>query len=135
MIRDFCLMSTDGREYRISRFRGSRNLLLVFSGGAAPSLVGALAQRRAELEGENTKVFVIVQGNTAEAEGRSGFTVLLDSEGVISRRFGADKMPAVYITDQFGEIYSAALASQGNPLPNADEVIASLAHINAACPE
>ena len=133
MIPDFKLKSTDDREFRISIFRGHRDLVLVFTAGTVPQIVADIASRIGELDEENARAFVIAPAaSRAILSAAHGIPVLLDPELAVSRRFGADREAAVYITDQYGEIYSAHSAPN---LPTAHEVLASLRHINAACPE
>ncbi|HYG99632.1 MAG TPA: redoxin domain-containing protein [Terriglobales bacterium] len=134
MIPDFRLESLDGREFRMANFRGHRNLVLVFTAGATLPLVAELASRTEELEQENARVFLIAAARSErlEAANAAGFPVLLDADRKVSRRFGAENAPALYVTDQYGEIYSA---HHGARLPSADEVLSSLRHISAACPE
>lgn len=134
MIPDLRLSSSDGREFRMSMFRGHRNLVLIFTAGKSPSIVGALASRAEEIEEEeNARVFVITPAAPERVQDvAKSFPVLIDTDLAASRRFGADREPALYITDQYGEIYAA---HHGTNLPSADEVLTSLRHINAACPE
>jgi peroxiredoxin len=133
IIPDFRLTAADGREFRMSMFRGHRDLVLIFTAGKSPRLVAELASRAEELEEENARVFVIAPALSAWLQDAAdSFPVLIDSDLAVSRRFGADREPAVYITDQYGEIYAA---HEGAALPSAGEVLASLRHINAACPE
>lgn len=137
---DFRLNTPDDREFRISSFRGRRNLVLVFAPSNVPPLVAELASRQAELAEEDTQVFVIAPESGADAmaqryaEHRT-VEVLSDPDGEVLRRYGAESSPAVYVTDQYGEIYSAHHAREGLTLPDANEIVASLRHINAACPE
>jgi peroxiredoxin len=133
MIPDFRLSTSEGREFAISGFRGRRNLLLIFAANAFPPIVEGLARRTAELSEEQTQVLVIARTPVKSIGGV--FPVLLDADGYVGRRFGAESAPAVYITDQYGEIYSAARSEGAEPLPDADQILASLRHINVACPE
>jgi peroxiredoxin len=145
MVPDFVLPSTDGREIEISNFRGRRNLVLVFIGGdgGVNQLLAGLAQRREELDEEESVVFVVFRGEPAASwrqHDGAPFTVLADQDGAVHRRFGAlddqgGSASAVYLTDRYGEIYSTCRTLAGETLPSAADVLASLRHINAACPE
>ena len=136
MVPDFILPISDGREFQVSRYRGRRDLVLIFVGAdtsSAADLLRGLVAQRSELDYEETVVAVIVERSQVEAEAlrkRDGlpFIVLADSDGSVTGRFGT---PSVYITDRYGEIYS----TQHLPLPSADEVLKSLSHINAQCAE
>jgi peroxiredoxin len=135
MAPDFALPSSSG-EYHISDLRGSRNLVLVMAGESAQGLTGllqALSEILPEVKDEEAEVFVIVRGDAARAEAvrardRLSLTCLADAEGQVHARYGTS---AVYIVDRYGEIYSAY---HGAP-PGAPEIMASLRHINAECPE
>ncbi|MFB3813472.1 MAG: peroxiredoxin family protein [Terriglobales bacterium] len=137
MAPDFVLPSSTGKEYRLSDFRGRRDLVLIFAarGEATSPLLQALAARANEVEDEEALVLVIVRGDMVTAEAvrkRDGFPfpVLADQDGQVHQRYGAEHAK-LYITDRYGEIYSIHNALP----PSADEVLASLRHINAACPE
>lgn len=133
IIPDFRLTTVDGREFRMSMFRGHRDLVLIFTAGESPSVLAELTSRADQLEEENARVFVIAPALSDQLQiAAAAFPVLIDSDLAVIRRFGADREPALYITDQYGEIYAA---HHGASLPSADEVLASLRHINAACPE
>lgn len=133
LIPDFRLATADGREFRMSMFRGHRNLVLIFAAGTVPQLIADLASKFGELEEENVRVFVIAnQASKRLADNAGAIPVLIDPDLAVSRRFAADHEPAVYITDQYGEIYAVHVGEQ---LTSADEVLACLRHINAACPE
>lgn len=138
MLPQLSLSTPEGTVVRISAFRGRKNLVLIFTAAGAPQLVAELLSREEDLEYEDAVVLVIEPaglGQSPRFPSSRSFRLLLDADGLISRRFGADQQPAVYITDQYGEIYSAHRASEGATLPDADEVLASVRHINAACPE
>lgn len=132
MIPDFTLTATDGRQFRMSMFRGFRDLVLIFAAGEVPPLIAELASRAEEIEEENARVFIIAPEPAEQLKvAAHRIPVLVDSGVAVSGRFGAARHPALYITDQYGEIYSA----HHGTLPPANEVLASLRHINAACPE
>jgi peroxiredoxin len=139
LIRDFTLDSSEGVAVSPSQYRGRRNLVLVFTGGA-PHLVrdwvGALSANTDDLEEENARVLVVIEGTPEEArqlheELGAPFIFLADCDAEVHRRF-AEISPTVVITDRFGEIYSV---HRGADLPNAADVIASLRHINIMCDE
>jgi peroxiredoxin len=135
MVPNFVLNTSDGGSVQISDFRGRRNLALIFVGrgtAEADRLITGLAQQRNELDEEETAVLVIATGAIQPAR---AFPVLNDTDGGVHRRFAAEHAPAVYLTDRYGEIYSTCRVADGDPLPSADEILASLRHINVACPE
>jgi peroxiredoxin len=121
---------------QLSDYRGRRDLVLCFVGrdlhGAASDLLKSLSTRKDELEYEDTQVLVIVAGSLSAVEflrARDGlaFPVLADADGAVHDRYAAN----LVITDRYGEIYSVHRSTW----PTADEVMASLRHINAECPE
>jgi peroxiredoxin len=144
MAPDFVLRSSTGREYQLASFRGRKNLVLVFVGSGAPpgqgdssqaKLLQELEKRKAELQEEDCQLFVILSGNMVAAEAlrkrdRFSFTILADETGSVHARYHAGES-AVIITDRYGEIYRA----YREQLPDADDLLASLRHINAECPE
>jgi peroxiredoxin len=133
---DFILQSSTGTEYQMSRLRGRRNVVLLVAGtaeGPTTALARALATRGQELREEEALVLEVVWGDVATAQALHSrdlipFPVLADPDGAVHQRYGA---PAVYVTDRYGEIYGA----HRDPLPSADDILASLRHINSACPE
>jgi hypothetical protein len=130
MAPDFTLESVTGSKLRLSDFRGRRDLVLVFArqGKENQALVLLRALNRDELEAEETQVLVIVAGGLPpESPESTHFPVLLDRDGAVTDRYAA----TVVITDRYGEIYSVHRGIS----PTADEVMASLRHINAECPE
>jgi peroxiredoxin len=136
LVPPFTLAAQDGQIVRIGDFRGRRNLVLIFAARKPLSLISDMERRQAELQEENALVLLIDSiPNQFRAPNSKSMYFLMDSDSEVSRRFGAEYQAAVYITDQYGEIYSVHRMSEGSLLPDADEVLASLRHINAACPE
>jgi len=133
LMPSFCLRSVDGREFCTARFRGRSNLVLIFPGMRESGLIADLSTHKDELDDENTQVLVIARCDWKQMKAETAFPVLLDEDAEVSSRFGADTSAALYITDQYGEIYSAHRSEAD--LPDAKEILASLRHINAACPE
>jgi peroxiredoxin len=136
MAPDFVLPSSKGLHYQLSQWRGRRNLVLIFTGNGESStqvLLRELVSRQTELEEEETVVLVILHGDIAAAEVLSAkeslpFPVLADEAGDVQQRYAA---PSVYLTDRYGKIYGAY---HDGP-PQVDDLMDSVRHINAACPE
>jgi hypothetical protein len=59
---------------------------------------------------------------------RLSCVVLADADGSVHERYGSN---GLYLTDRYGEIYSI----HRDRLPSTEELLASLRHINAECPE
>jgi peroxiredoxin len=103
-------------------------------------LIAELAAHGEELDDEETQVLIVFRGNMVACEvlrkrDHIPFAVLADENGRAHARYGAGTSPGLYLTDRYGEIYDARRTSEGNALPDADDVLASIRHINAACPE
>ena len=143
MVPDFTLQSSTGRPYQVSSFRGRRNLLVLFVGDGDHGTAGLIAEfaaRREELDDEETEVLLVFRGNMVACEAlrkrdHIPFAVLADENGRAHERYGAGTSPALYLTDRYGEIYDARRTSESVSLPDADDILASIRHINAACPE
>ena len=129
----------------VERYRGQRNLVIVFAaniaeGSPVSGLLQQLRLRAAELTAEVAQVLVIVTSPQMAAHGSVGFPTLLDQGGQIHRALGAGDAagrlgPAVFVTDRFREIFAAYLPGQGSGLPSAQEILDWLVFINIQCPE
>lgn len=147
LIRDFDLISTDGRKVSLSDYRGRANLVLVFADGRPPSLkfLTGVAKSNDSIQGEQAEVLAILQGTAEKAawikdEVRAKFPVLVDKDGRIHRLMGAQDRRgqpeiAVYITDRFGEVFATFRESEKQAMPNVDEILGWLAFVNSQCPE
>lgn len=127
MAPDFRLSATTGESVQLSEFRGLRNLVLVFVDPARPDRaewLRRLAAQADELEWEETQVLVITGETTNQ---HLPFPVLLDPGALVHSRYSA----VLVVTDRFGEIYAA----YRDNLPDLSELLKSLRHINAECPE
>jgi peroxiredoxin len=68
------------------------------------------------------------------------YPVLADEDGRVHATLGAmaedgSTVPALYVADRFGEIYSAFRGEGGVPLPSGEEVLTWLRFIEHQCPE
>jgi peroxiredoxin len=147
LIPEFSLPASNAEIVRISDFRGRRSLVLVFAGTGDRrcfDLLRELATYPSDIEYNEAKIVLILaraasDNDVFEQTAAARFTLLLDEDGGVHRRFGAatnnGTEAAVYITDRYGEIYAAYRTSDGTPLPDADSVLKSLAHLLAECPE
>lgn len=132
----------------LSALRARHNLVLVFLCGGRRcglQLVDALFSHP-ELAQEESIVLPVLHGDPAAARAlnlerwQGQLNVAADSDGSLHRLFGAlaeegYSDPALYITDRWGQIYAAIRELDGDALPTADEIVASLRHINHACEE
>lgn len=112
ILRDIPARTLDGRDVRISDFRGRRNIVLIFPSSELTGLISAFTARASELDAEET-------------------IVLLAPDS--ARELYDAPTSAIFITDRFGEIFFCARSPQ--PLPDVDAVLGWLEFINAQCPE
>ena len=142
----FALAEGDGAAGFVERYRGRRNLVVVFGAelaeeGPVARLLHQLRVRAAELTAELAQVLVIATSWHVGAQHLwMGFPTLLDGEGRIHRALGARDAagrpaPAVFVTDRFREIFAAYLPGHGSGLPDVQEILDWVAFINIQCPE
>jgi peroxiredoxin len=146
-IPDLRLTDTDGRFVQASDYRGRRSLVLIFadSRNMSSALLSEVGEEYQAFVDEDAEVLAIVWASPEEAVRfkrslKLTFPVLNDEDGVEHRNFGAidghgRAAAAVYVTDRFGEIYDALRTRDGDRLPTASEILASLEFISIQCPE
>ena len=149
MIRDFTLNSTLGQPISLSDYRGRSNLVLIFCGdGSIPSDFRILTEIETgypTFQDEQTQVLAILQCRPREAtriqqQFQLSFPLLIDLDGQIHRSAGAaDRQgrpaAAIYITDQFGEVFAAYRAADGETMPSVQAIVKLIRFINIQCPE
>lgn len=147
IIRDFCVCSSEGQEVLLSRYRGHSNMVLVFAGNSdfATDLRSSLKRHQRALVENETRVLAIVAGaHQRPCELKHAlhldFEVLVDVDGSVHRSMGAKDqlghlLPAVFVTDRFGEVFAAYKAGQGKSLPSVEEILGWIDFINSQCPE
>ena len=149
LIRDFTLNSTLGRPVSVSDYRGRSNLVLIFCGdGSIPSDFKILAEIEkgcAVFQDEQTQVLAILQCGLQEAarirqQSELSFPLLVDMDGQMHRSAGAaDRQgrpaAAIYITDQFAEVFAAHRAADGETMPSVEMIVKVIRFINIQCPE
>lgn len=117
LLRDIPARTSDGRDVRVSDFRGRRNVVLIFP-----------AQ-----DGCEEQALAAVQSLADDPELREQEAVVLTASTPEAREaFGAPDW-ALFITDRYGEIFY--VARHPDPLPGAAEVLKWLEFINLQCPE
>ena len=95
MIRDFTLSSSSGEEVRISSFRGSDNLVMVFPGQSKPMRVflDHAATHSHDSADQESRVIAVLPYDRKEhaisAEGASPILELYDETLAVHRRSGA----------------------------------------------
>ncbi|HJS98996.1 MAG TPA: redoxin domain-containing protein [Terriglobales bacterium] len=149
VLRNFALLSTDGKQVQLSDYRGRANLVLVLAGaqGSEPALdlLAQLASRQAEILEQEAQVIAVLyctreQAQAINSRAQLPFVVLADSEGTVHRSFGAlDRIGrprrAVYVTDRYGEIFSAWRTVEGDVAPSPQDIVEWLEFVNRQCPE
>ena len=146
-LRDFALPSVDGKQVRPSDYRGRSNLVVIFAGtGETTSpLLAEIGQQYSQLKGEEAQVLAIVDGTRDAAERVAQklalpFPLQVDQDGHVHRDFGAANgagrpMPAIYITDRYGEVFGSYRTEIGQVLPGIKEILGWLEFVNSQCPE
>jgi peroxiredoxin len=147
---EFELSSSTGQTFRTSDYRNRRSLILVFAGeysrDTSYALLLDLAKHYSEIAGERAEVLVVVRGtpkDAAQIKQRNDlpFPVLADEDGQVHRNYGAmtsdgrSASEAVYAAGRFGKVYLSSRASDGPPLPTANDILGSLHFIESQCPE
>ena len=143
LLRDFRLPSSSGGEVQLSEYRGRANLVLVFagSGDSARELLSELELRREELAGNEARALAVVAQSRQKASELKrtlglSFEVLTDEDAKVHRLMGAeDRVPLVFVTDRFGEIFAVYKPVAGKPLPCVSELLSWIEFINRQCPE
>lgn len=143
-LRDFALRSVQGSTIRFSEYRGRASVVVILSDGGsdAEALMAAAGRRYQEIRSLNAEVIAIVRsvekGMAAEQE--PPYSVLVDEDGRVSRELGAvdtqqRNAAAVYVTDQFGEVFAGYRSAEGERLPEFSEILSRLEFISIQCPE
>jgi peroxiredoxin len=147
VIRDFQLPSAEGMSVLLSDYRGRSNMVLVLAGESdlAGKVLSDLAQHRAVLNENETRTLAIVAGPPERAAKlkRSlhlNLELLADAHLQLHRAMGTTDqaghiLPALFITDRFGEVFAAFRMAQAANLPSIEEIQGWIDHINRQCPE
>lgn len=147
VLRDFQLCSTEGQLVLLSAYRGHSNLVLVFAGRSNPAaeFFSELKSHQQELAENEAHILAIVVGPLAHARELKqslhlNFQVLADVDGRFHRSTGARDqaghiLPAVFVTDRFGEVFASYRTGEGEGLPGAAEIVSWVEFINRQCPE
>lgn len=145
VIHDFQLLS--GQPLFLSENRARFNMVLVFAGesDSANSLLSELGLHQPELAANETRALAIVAGPEERAAELNralhlSFEVLADVDGRVHRSMGTGALaghilPAVFITDRFGEVFAAFQTAQGKSLPGIAEIQSWIEFINRQCSE
>jgi len=140
-MRSFTLPGLDGQPVDMFRFRGWQPLIVLFHEGAAcapcAELLHGLAADAGRIEAEGAQIVSVSAGagpqDRALAEAlRPHVLTLFDTEGIASRAQGFG-LPALIITDRYGEIFAFWRPDAAQALPDVEDVYGWLEWIEAQC--
>lgn len=139
----FQLMTAEGKAISTWDFKGQRNMVLIFLPGEGCAecneFLRVIVNMYHQFEEETAVVLPIVQGNSEKAvairdELRPQFPVLFDETGVVTSMY-TDHLPAVFVTDRFGELRAEWIAGPGHQFPPHKDILDALELIELECPE
>jgi peroxiredoxin len=143
-LQDFELPSALGRNIRLSDYRGRSNLVLIFAGDGSETtkLLVELAREYGDIKEEDCEVLVVVRLSLERSAGlkeklKLPYQILVDDDDHVHEAMRATGrgVPAIYITDRFGEVFGIYRSSEGGALPEISEILTWLEFVNAQCPE
>jgi peroxiredoxin len=142
---DFELPSALGKKIHLSDYRGRLNLVLMFADNSSEEttkLLVELARQYGEIKREDTEVLVVIRlslERSAELKKRLKlpYPILVDEDGHVHEAVRATGrgVPAIYITDRFGEVFGIYRTCESERLPEVSEILNWLEFVNSQCPE
>ncbi len=150
MLPYFELPSARGEPIGPRRYKGRRNLVLVFLHNddcdLCRDILGSFAEHYGEYVEEEAEVLGIVAAGQRAArqlaeQMKLPFPLLADEDGSVHRDYGAVATPttsglAVYVADRYGEVQARWFDDiQHHRLPPHAEVLENLRFIGIQCPE
>lgn len=151
LMRDFTLLSTDGKAMSLYDYRGRANLVVVFAGDVGRSMrtdfLAELVSRYTEIRKHDAEVLLVAACSREQAPEQAAeiqheieppFPVLVDKDMQIHQSVGAlvqTGASAVYVTDRFLEVFAAWRTSEGNNIPSIPEILSWLDFVSSQCPE
>ncbi len=145
VVRDLEIPMADGTRCMLSTLRGSYSLVMVFTAGRdASNLLARLAGLESILKEHNARLLTVATARdqlVANSELQSQHVLLaIDDNKGIHRALGAtdaeqNPLPAIYITDRFGEVFAAFRSEDPSSLPSPEEIVRWLEFIESQCEE
>jgi hypothetical protein len=144
---DAALVTPDGQPFSLERYRPRRNLVVLMLGAGpmqapAARLLKRLAVAQAEIEAEDGQIVVIAPDTPAQwhAGWPYAFPLTFDANTTLHRRVAAVDSTgrpdvALYISDQFREIFAVLRPRDARWPTSARDVVEWLTFINIQCPE
>ena len=141
LLRSFTLPGPDGQPVDTFRFRGWNSLIILFHEGAAcapcADLLRGIAADAGRFEQEGARILSISRdegpADRALAESVApAVLTLFDPDGKANRAQGFG-LPALVITDRYGEIFALWRSDEDQTLPTPDDVYGWLVWIEAQC--
>ena len=154
---DFSLRDLDGHSYRLSDFRGKKDVVLVFVYGVTCTFctgqIGNLRQKLGEFESLGTKILVVeandpyrVRATVAEAisKGESRLPVLLDPSHTAAATYGVAMQmnhiewlnrPSTFLIDRQGILRRRFLADSPSDRPSPSVLLEAVKQIQSVDPQ
>jgi peroxiredoxin len=135
MMRDFQFCSSKGHSVLLSDCRQHSNMVRVFTSKSPLSaeLLSEPKVHRPDLAEKETRIPVIVPGSLPRAAELKralhlDLRIVVDVDGRVHRSMAADDqsghiLPAVFVTDRFGEVFAAYKSVQNNKLLDIEEIL------------
>jgi peroxiredoxin len=143
LIRHFALPSTSGSTVGVSDHKQRHNMLIVLHHGpncpACCSLLSELSEAVDEFSQAEAVVLAISSDAVEDlgsfaAQFRLRFPLLSDPTGQVARNENLS-IPAVVVTDRFGEIWAAWSSDETHALPSAEDIRSWLEFVELQCRE
>jgi peroxiredoxin len=139
MAPDFRLESDSGEMISPEDYREKKNLVLIFFDagcGECSDFLKGIADRYQDYVDANAEVLAIIEGSKDDKHDISErmnlpFPILADPDRHVLGKY-ADKTPAIFVTDRFGEIDLIFLEDH---LPDQNKILDRLQLSELECPE
>lgn len=143
VIPQFRLPDAAGRQLSTWDFKQRKNLVIFFIHSPrcarCRSKLDELADVHQKLVGLKTQPLAVTPRGPEPEHWTYPFPLLYDN-GEVARRYGLTdsagaRKAAILVADRFGALYDYRASENEQELFDADQIIASIQHIESACPE